>query len=124
MIWPLPKSKTSGCCAPGSFMTVWRQPKAPFICIRLIPLSCALHNSAFGLRVRVTSRRTCIQTHIHNELKQATFLSHRGKSEVNIWHARTVASPRFSNQSTLLVNRYLTLSLPRGSPLTSKIVWH
>ena len=29
-IWP-------GCCAPGSCMTVWRQPEEPFICIRPIP---------------------------------------------------------------------------------------
>ena len=29
-IWP-------GCCAPGLSMTVWRQPEAPFICIRPIP---------------------------------------------------------------------------------------
>ena len=29
-IWP-------GCCAPESCMTVWRQPGAPFICIRPIP---------------------------------------------------------------------------------------
>ena len=47
-----------GCCAPGSFMTVRQQPEAPFICIMPIPLSCALRNSAFGLRVRVISRHT------------------------------------------------------------------
>ena len=45
-----------GCCAPGSFMAVWRLPEAPFTCIRPIPLSCALRNSAFGLQVRVISR--------------------------------------------------------------------
>ena len=43
-------------------MTVWRQPEAPFICIRPIPLSCTLRNSAFGLRVRVISRHTYIHT--------------------------------------------------------------
>ena len=47
-----------GCCAPGSFVTVWQQPEAPFICIRPIPLSCALRNPAFGLRVKVISRHT------------------------------------------------------------------
>ena len=50
----------------GLFMTVWRQSEAPFICIRPIPLSCALRNSAFGLQVRVISRHTYVeQTHIH-----------------------------------------------------------
>ena len=39
-------------------MTVWRQPEAPFVCIRPIPLGCALCNPAFGLRVRVISRHT------------------------------------------------------------------
>ena len=52
-----------GCCAPGSFMTVWRQPGAPFTCILRIPLSCAPRNSAFGLRVRVISRHTYIHTY-------------------------------------------------------------
>ena len=56
-----------GCCAPGSFMTVWRQPEAPFICIRPIPLSCALRNSAFGLRVRVISKHTYIPV-LENEI--------------------------------------------------------
>ena len=46
-----------GCCAPGSFMAVWRLPEAPFTCNRPIPLSCALRNSAFGLQVRVISRQ-------------------------------------------------------------------
>ena len=41
-------------------MTVWRQPEAPFICIRPIPVNCALRNSASGLRVRVISRHTYI----------------------------------------------------------------
>ena len=31
------------------------------------------------------------------ELKHATFLSHGRQPEVNIWHARTVVSPRVSN---------------------------
>ena len=31
--------------------------RAPFTCIRPIPLSCALRNSAFGLQVRVISRQ-------------------------------------------------------------------
>ena len=31
--------------------------EAPFTCIRPIPLSCALRNSAFGLQVRVISRQ-------------------------------------------------------------------
>ena len=34
---------------------------------------------------------------IDRELKQVTFLSHGRKLEVNIWHARIVISPRFSN---------------------------
>ena len=38
--------------------------RAPFICIRPIPLSCALRNSAFGLRVRVISRHTYKANHI------------------------------------------------------------
>ena len=49
-------------------MTVWRQPEAPLICIRPIPLSCTLRNSAFGLRVRVISRHTYKSSnlpHIH-----------------------------------------------------------
>ena len=33
----------------------------------------------------------------NTELKQVTFLSHERKPEVNISHARTVVSPRFSN---------------------------
>ena len=33
----------------------------------------------------------------NRELKQATFLSDGRKPEVNIWHTRTVISPRFSN---------------------------
>ena len=43
--------KTSGslaCCAPGSLMTVWRQPEAPFKCIRPIPFE--LRPSQFSLR--------------------------------------------------------------------------
>ena len=43
--------------APGTFMAVWRLQEAPFTCIRPIPLSCALRNSAFGLQVRVISRQ-------------------------------------------------------------------
>ena len=34
----------SGCCAPGSCMTVWRQPEVPFIGIR--PILSELRNSA------------------------------------------------------------------------------
>ena len=34
---------------------------------------------------------------IGRELKQATFLSHGRKPEVNILHARTAVPPRFSN---------------------------
>ena len=41
-------------------MAVWRQPEAPLICVRPIPLSCALSNSAFSLQGRVISR------HIHS----------------------------------------------------------
>jgi len=43
---------------PGSFMTVWQQPEAPFMCIQPILWSCTRGNSAFGLRVRVISRHT------------------------------------------------------------------
>ena len=52
-------------------MTVWRQPEAPFICIRPIPLSCALRNSAFGLRVRVIFSRHTYKSHIGRELARA-----------------------------------------------------
>ena len=34
---------------------------------------------------------------VNRELKHATFLSHGRQPEVNISHARTVVSPRFSN---------------------------
>ena len=51
-------------------MTVWRQPEAPFICIRPIPLSCTLRNSAFGLRVRVISRHTYRDTEYKNWLEE------------------------------------------------------
>lgn len=47
-----------GCCAPGPFTTIWGQPEVPFTCIGPIPLNCALHNSAFGLQVRVISSHT------------------------------------------------------------------
>ena len=43
------------------------------------------------------------------ELKHATFLSHGRRPEVNISHARTVESPRFSNLWSLLVRRNLTI---------------
>ena len=59
-LYPSQKNIWLGCCAPGSFMTAWRQPGVPFICIWPVPLSCALRNSAFGLRVRVISRHTYI----------------------------------------------------------------
>ena len=43
-LWVLPlqnrppvKNIWSGCCGPGSGITVWRQPEAPFLCIRPIP---------------------------------------------------------------------------------------
>lgn len=41
-------------------MAVWRQPEVPFICIRPTPLSSALRNSAFRLRVRVIRKHTYI----------------------------------------------------------------
>ena len=45
---PLVKNIWPECCAPESCMTVWRQPEAPFICIRPIPSE--LRPSQFGLR--------------------------------------------------------------------------
>ena len=47
----------------------------------------------------------------NRELKQATFLSDGRKPEVNIWHIRTVISPRFSNYSSVPVKRYLTIRM-------------
>ena len=38
-------------------MAVWRLPEALFTCIRPIPLSCTLHNSAFGLQVKGDNSR-------------------------------------------------------------------
>ena len=56
--WIQVKNIWLDCWAPGSFMTVWRQPEPPrpFMCIRPIPLGCALHK-AFGLQVRVIGRQ-------------------------------------------------------------------
>ena len=45
-------------------MAVWRLPEALFTCIRPIPLSCTLHNSAFGLQVRVISRQYTYNTYM------------------------------------------------------------
>ena len=58
-----------GCCATGLFKTVWRQPEVPFICIRPIPLSCALRNSAFGLRVRDLQNYRHTYIYIHAMIK-------------------------------------------------------
>ena len=50
-------------------------------------------------------------TLILGSFKHATFLSHGRQPEVNISHARTVVSPRFSNKSSLLVKRHLTIQM-------------
>ena len=45
------------------------------------------------------------------ELKQATFLNHGRKPEINISHVRTVVSLRFSKKSSPLVKRYLAIKM-------------
>ena len=45
-------------------MAVWQLPEALFTCIRPIPLSCTLHNSAFGLQVRVISTQYTYNTYM------------------------------------------------------------
>jgi len=54
-------------------MTVWQQPEVPFICIQPIPLSCALRNSAFGLRVKGDQ-------HTHTYMQEGKPVAHASKS--------------------------------------------
>ena len=50
-------------------MAVWRQPEAPLICVRPIPLSCALSNSAFSLQGRVISTQYTHTQYTHSREK-------------------------------------------------------
>ena len=72
-LYPSQKGIWLGCCAPGSFMT---------ICIRPIPLSCTLRNSAFGLQVRVISRHS-MYVGCSNLAQQECKMRH-GKVEVRV----------------------------------------
>ena len=53
-------------------MAVWRQPEAPLIGIRPIPLSCALRNSAFGPQGMVISRQYTHTQYTHTRGKNSS----------------------------------------------------
>ena len=62
------------------------------------------------VRLEVTfALHTTVKWSIIEKLKQATFLSHRRKPEIDISHVKTVVSLRFSKKSSLLVKRYLAI---------------
>ena len=75
-------------------MTVWRQPEAPLICIRPIPLSCALSNSACNLQGRVISRQYTHTQYTHSRGKNSSLRRAIGVCvlQLQIWTCRCLHS--------------------------------
>ena len=73
----------------------YRFPQDTILLIKSVPSSCLICGAWL-----YSSKKTiyCMNSvfRIDGELKKAAFLKQGGKPEVNISHARTVVSPRFS----------------------------